>query len=494
MATVPENLNKILQARYGEEVRGAIYDSIAQCYKDSTGESLDSLEQRAVANPVVNGGYIEYNADLEPPYDDLNTFEANTIIFNDNKNLKNLPKNDTCYILTYGNIHSNNAMKLQIVIYYDDTIYTRHIHGGSYAQWTEWKNITSIASTALSRVSSLEQRAVANPVVNGGYIEYNADLEPPYDDLNTFEANTIIFNDNKNLKNLPKNDTCYILTYGNIHSNNAMKLQIVIYYDDTIYTRHIHGGSYAQWTEWKNITSVSSNSYVNFGIFSSMACMGDSFTQGGMASSDGHWISDEESRRNSWPSIIAKRDFITVKNFAKGGHMVKDAYESVLSSVLGDETYDAYTYCWGINDSGDTPALNGRWDGLNPEQRLGSSEDIVSGLEEPNHTFYGYYSSIIRKIQNHAPKARHLIIVSPPESEQKYRQMYKDATIDIAKKMGIPYINPIDDPFFKSNTYKAMNLGHPTRQGYLGMAIAYERLFSVCVENNSQYFKKTVIG
>ena len=326
-------------------------------------------------------------------------------------------------------------------------------------------------------------------------------MEPPYDDLNTFEANTIIFNDNnKNLKNTPKNDTCYILTYGNIYSNNAMKLQIVIYYDDTIYTRHIHGGSSPQWTEWKNITSpsmkavVSPNSYVNFGIFNSMACMGDSFTQGGMASSDGHWISDEESRRNSWPSIIAKRDFITVNNFAKGGHMVKDAYESVLSSVLSDEVYDAYTYCWGINDSGDTPALNGRWDGLNPEQRLGSSEDIVSGLEEPNHTFYGYYSSIIRKIQNHAPKARHLIIVSPPESEQQYRQMYKDATIDIAKKMGIPYINPIDDPFFTSNTYKAMNLGHPTRQGYLGMAIAYERLFSVCVENNSQYFKKTVIG
>ena len=80
MATVPENLNKILQARYGEEVRGAIYDSIAQCYKDSTGESLANLERRALANPVVNGGYIEHGADLEPPYDDLNTFEANTII------------------------------------------------------------------------------------------------------------------------------------------------------------------------------------------------------------------------------------------------------------------------------------------------------------------------------------------------------------------------------------------------------------------------------
>ena len=487
MATVPENLDKILQARYGEEVRGAIYDSIAQCYKDSTGESLDSLEQRALANPLVNGGYIEYDAELEAPYDDLNTFEANTIIFNDNRHLKNIPKNDACYILTYGNINSNNtnAMKLQIVIYYDDTIYTRHIHGGSNPQWTEWKNITS-----------LEQRALANPLVNGGYIEYDAELEAPYDDLNTFEANTIIFNDNRHLKNIPKNDACYILTYGNINSNNtnAMKLQIVIYYDDTIYTRHIHGGSNPQWTEWKNITdSTSTASYVNFGIFNSMACMGDSFTQGGIALPDGGWLGDE-SKRNSWPSIIAKRDFITVNNFAKGGHMVKDAYDSVLAKVLEDITYDLYTYCWGINDSGDSPDLNGRWDGLNPAQRLGTSSDIVSGLEEPNHTFYGYYSSIIRKIQNHAPKARHLIIVSPPDIEQLYRQAYKNATIDIANRMGIPYINPIDDSFFISNTYRAMNNYHPTRQGYLGMAIAFERLFSVCVENHSDYFKNAVIG
>ena len=250
--------------------------------------------------------------------------------------------------------------------------------------------------------------------------------------------------------------------------------------------------------EYHNVLSpdafhaIDSFLYTNFGIFRNMACLGDSYTAGGMADSGGSWVGD--GKNNSWPNVIGARDFLTVKNFAVGGHMVKDSYESVLSKVLSDMAYDGYTYCWGINDSGDTPELNGRWEGLNPAQRLGTSSDIVSGLEEPNHTFYGYYSSIIRKIQNHAPNACHLIIVSPPDVEQQYRQAYKNATIDIANRMGIPYINPIDDPFFTSNTYRAMNVGHPTRQGYLGMAIAFERLFSKCVENYSDYFKNAVIG
>ena len=50
MATVPENLKKILQARYGEEVREAIHDSIADSYRASTGEKLDSM--LSILNPL----------------------------------------------------------------------------------------------------------------------------------------------------------------------------------------------------------------------------------------------------------------------------------------------------------------------------------------------------------------------------------------------------------------------------------------------------------
>jgi len=43
MASVPENLEKILQARYGEEVRGAIHDSINDCYNYSNGNLVEPI-------------------------------------------------------------------------------------------------------------------------------------------------------------------------------------------------------------------------------------------------------------------------------------------------------------------------------------------------------------------------------------------------------------------------------------------------------------------
>ena len=55
-------------------------------------------------------------------------------------------------------------------------------------------------------------------------------------------------------------------------------------------------------------------------------------------------------------------------------------------------------------------------------------------------------------------------------------------------------MDPRDDPFFRSATYRAMHSGHPTRQGYIGMAKAYTRLFGECVERNASYYTNAVIG
>lgn len=45
MATIPENLEKIKTARYGEEVRGAIHDSIEDIYHYANGEQISSLKK-----------------------------------------------------------------------------------------------------------------------------------------------------------------------------------------------------------------------------------------------------------------------------------------------------------------------------------------------------------------------------------------------------------------------------------------------------------------
>ena len=59
MATVPENLEKILQARYGEEVRGAIHDSIEDIYEYANGDAVEALTSN-----MSNGTILYTNADL----------------------------------------------------------------------------------------------------------------------------------------------------------------------------------------------------------------------------------------------------------------------------------------------------------------------------------------------------------------------------------------------------------------------------------------------
>ena len=50
MATVPANLNKIKTAIYGEEVRDAIYNGIAECYNYANGNTIDGLMPFSVNN------------------------------------------------------------------------------------------------------------------------------------------------------------------------------------------------------------------------------------------------------------------------------------------------------------------------------------------------------------------------------------------------------------------------------------------------------------
>lgn len=84
MATVPENLEKIRQARYGEEVRGAIHDSIQDIYEYANGDEIDSmklnetyrigdalfsLSQKVSYSDFTDTYFINGNGNLEPHTD-----------------------------------------------------------------------------------------------------------------------------------------------------------------------------------------------------------------------------------------------------------------------------------------------------------------------------------------------------------------------------------------------------------------------------------------
>lgn len=62
MAAVHENLEKILSARYGEEVRGAIHDSIEDIYDYANGKEIDTL--KSALGDSIYVGTVPYTSSL----------------------------------------------------------------------------------------------------------------------------------------------------------------------------------------------------------------------------------------------------------------------------------------------------------------------------------------------------------------------------------------------------------------------------------------------
>ena len=54
MATIIENLKKILEARYGKDVRQAIHDSIENCYNDGKAGSIDLQARQMLGDTNIS--------------------------------------------------------------------------------------------------------------------------------------------------------------------------------------------------------------------------------------------------------------------------------------------------------------------------------------------------------------------------------------------------------------------------------------------------------
>lgn len=156
------------------------------------------------------------------------------------------------------------------------------------------------------------------------------------------------------------------------------------------------------------------------------AC-GDSFTAGGYGDNshvfeDGKYI----RKQKVYPYFIGNRTNCDVKNIAVAGMTL--ATKSGLTVCFTDTNYttnytnissdaDIVTLWFGINDSGNNIPI-------------GDIDDTVTT------TFYGAYNTVIEYIITNCPKAHIGIIVS-----NSLNSAFVDATIAIAKKWGIPYLD-----------------------------------------------------
>lgn len=227
------------------------------------------------------------------------------------------------------------------------------------------------------------------------------------------------------------------------------------------------------------VTSLPENGqekqYAGLSMFASIQCIGDSYTQGGVKSSDGNtWY----QAKKPYPQVIADSLGIDVDNFGVGGASVKSYLTNGLANVLSATAPDLYMICFGINDCihGDT---------------IGTIADISADYTENPNTFYGNYGRIIARLKEHAPLARFVIFGRWmwDKSGQTFSN-YSNAAKEIAEHFGIPFVDPFDDPFFESYVYHyTMVSGHPTQVTYTGLAYAVIRLMAKCIEENETYYR-----
>ena len=230
-----------------------------------------------------------------------------------------------------------------------------------------------------------------------------------------------------------------------------------------------------------NIKNMSMDLYPFSGIdmFSSVAALGDSFTQGGMRNSDNTaWVTSKKT----YPQVLGARHGITVTNYGRGGSTTKTYItdEYGLPAVLSATRKSLYIMSWGLNDA---------YKGMT----LGSVSDIHdSDYTQNPDTFYGNYGKIISQLLAAFPLSR--FVIFGPWLVGGIYSAYNDAAKKIAEHFSIGYCNPADDPFFTSAFYNNSLWGnHPIQPSYSGMAYAIERLLSREIVENYNYYKYTDI-
>jgi lysophospholipase L1-like esterase len=211
-------------------------------------------------------------------------------------------------------------------------------------------------------------------------------------------------------------------------------------------------------------------------MFGSIACLGDSYTQGFIVKSD----SSAMIAHKPYPAVLQDRLGITVDNYGVGGTTAKSyiTHTDGLPTVLNASAHDLYMICFGINDSGQSVTI-------------GTVADINdSDYTQNADTFCGNLGKMYQMLVEQFPNARFVFIgnwgvglwyaaYSP----------YAKAMQKVAEHFNVPYVDPLDDPFFYSDIFTHDVGGHPTQVGYTGIAYAVERLMAKCIANNYDYYK-----
>ena len=227
--------------------------------------------------------------------------------------------------------------------------------------------------------------------------------------------------------------------------------------------------------------------YCAFSLFETIGVVGDSYANG-YCGEDPTATAGINHPNLSWPQVLARRHGVDVKNYAWGG-MSTATFITNTSYGLPVLTADAprclYILALERNDYNRENSGEAGY--------IGSITDITShSLGSYPDTFYGNYATIIETIQNHAPKARIVMMSGDYSESNALGHAYNLAVIEIAEHYGLPCMVQREDIYFQGDNayYREKPAGgHPSAVAYTGMEMAIERLFNKCVKDNIAYFE-----
>lgn len=226
--------------------------------------------------------------------------------------------------------------------------------------------------------------------------------------------------------------------------------------------------------------------YTAVALFKSLAVVGDSYSSGAIYGVSGA----VEGRHDgmAWLNIMARRNGIQstglyatpAQNTTKFLDPTDSRYNSYgLGALLSDTAKDLYFIMLGINAEPDGVGV-------------GTVEDCNVDWTQNATSFCGNIGKIIGNIKTHAPNAKIVCIVAnmlfsnlnPATNSEK-----RAAIIAAAEFYGVAWMEAADNPFFSSTFYVSqLHTNHPVGTTYAGMAVAFEKLLSACIQTNPTYF------
>lgn len=212
--------------------------------------------------------------------------------------------------------------------------------------------------------------------------------------------------------------------------------------------------------------------WTDVSMFERVGIGGDSYAGGGGIISG--------IRPLTWGKNLERQSGVAVDIYAKSGTDVVAWSKSNtygLGALLAGDECGLYWLQHGIN-------------GTSTAAEIGTPADM-SADPQPD-TFYGRYAYSVQQIQATFPHARIVLATITGSAYGLSQSTYADvntAIRNIAEFCGVPCIDIVEDPFFRSTFYSSWTTSnHPTAPVAAGMAMAHRRLISKCIQANKDYF------